>query len=56
MTGEIERDLVDVAPAPTLRRVIALDDRMPGRMKMLGGVTMGGIVTATDMAAGAAYA
>src|SRR5258708_283720 len=36
--GQIEPDLLDVAPAPAFRRVIAFDDRMPGRVKMLGGM------------------
>jgi hypothetical protein len=40
MTGEIERDLIDVAPSPTFRRVVAFDDRMLGGVEVLGSVTV----------------
>ena len=50
----VEEHLVDVAPAPAFGRVIALDDRMPGGVEMLGGVACSGIVAAADMAAGPA--
>src|ERR1700761_5716015 len=49
---QVEQRFVDVAPAPALGRVIALDDRMRGGVKMFGGVLVGGIVAAADMAAG----
>ena len=51
---KVEEHLVDVAPAPAFGRVIAFDDRMPGRVEVLRRVTVGGIVAAADMAAGAA--
>ena len=52
--AEVEEDLVDIAPAPAFRRIVALDDRMAGRVEMLGGVAVGRLVAAADMAAGAA--
>src|ERR1700682_3182929 len=54
--GQIQHHLVDITPAPSFRRIVALDDRMLGRMKMFGCVMIGGFVAASDMAAGAAYA
>ena len=39
--GEIEPYLVDVAPAPTFRRIITLDDWMAGGVKMFGGMAIG---------------
>lgn len=52
--GEIERHLVDIAPAPALGRIVAFDDRMLGRMIMLGGVAPGRLIAAADVPAGAA--
>src|SRR3954469_5331190 len=51
-----EHDLIDIAPAPAFRRVITLDDRVLGGVEMLGGVLVGGIIAAPDMAARAADA
>src|SRR5665213_3452483 len=34
--GKIEHHFIDIAPAPTFGRIIALDDRMLRRVKMLG--------------------
>ena len=51
---QIEQDFVHIAPAPSFRRIVAFDDRMSGGVEMLGGMRIGRIVTATDMAAGAA--
>lgn len=52
--GEIERDLIDIAPAPPFRRIVAFDDRMLGRMIMLGGVATYRLIAAADVPAGAA--
>ena len=52
--GKVERHLIDVAPSPTLGRIVALDDRVPGRMKMLGRVAIRRVVATSDMSAGAA--
>src|ERR1051325_9003392 len=52
--GQIEHDLVDVAPAPALGRIIALDHRMAGGVEMFGGVAVGRAVAAADVPAGAA--
>ena len=51
---QIEQDFIDITPAPTLWRVVALDYRVSRRPKMLGGVLVGGTVTAADVPAGAA--
>jgi hypothetical protein len=51
--GQIEIDLVDITPAPAFGRVITLDDRVAGRVEMLGRVAIGGIVATPDVAAGA---
>ena len=51
---KIEQDFVDVTPAPPFRRIIALDNRVTGGVKMLGGVLVGRLVAAAHMAAGAA--
>src|SRR5881397_934580 len=49
--GEVERHLVDVAPSPTFGRVVAFDDRMAGRVEVLGGVMVRRAVAAADVAA-----
>jgi hypothetical protein len=51
---EIDFDVVDIAPAPSLRRVVALNNRMTGRFKVPPGMTIGRLVAAADMAATAA--
>jgi len=38
--GQINKDLVDVTPSPTFRRIVAFDNRMTGGMKMLGSVAI----------------
>src|SRR5262249_43996587 len=52
--GEVEGDLVDVAPAPVLGRVVALDDRVLRLGEVLGRVSVGRAVAAADVAAAAA--
>jgi hypothetical protein len=54
VVAKIEHDLVDVAPAPAFRRVVALDDRMLGAVEMRRRVAMGRLIAAADMAAGSA--
>src|SRR3954462_3038612 len=51
---QIEQDFIDIAPAPSLRRIVALDDGMTGGGEMLGSVLIGRIVTTADVAAGPA--
>ena len=46
--GEVEKGLVDPAPAPAFGRVVAFDHRMAGRMEMGAGVAVGRIVAAAD--------
>jgi hypothetical protein len=48
---KIERDFVNVAPAPSFGRIIAFDNRVSGCVKVLRRVAIGGIVTAPNMAA-----
>src|SRR5262245_23564856 len=52
----VEHNFRHIAPAPAFGRIIALDDGMFGAVEMLGGVLVLGLVTAADMAAGAADA
>src|SRR4051812_19438968 len=51
---QIEQNFIDIAPAPSLRRIVALDDGMTGGVEMLGGVLVGRIIATADMAAGPA--
>src|SRR5258708_19539749 len=51
---KIEQQFIDIAPAPTFRRIVALDDGMPGGVEVLGRVLVGGIVAAADVTAAAA--
>src|SRR5437660_5206728 len=46
---------MDVAPAPALGRIIALDHRMAGGVEMFGGVAVGRVVAAAHVPAGAAH-
>src|SRR5258708_24580171 len=46
---QIEQRFIHITPSPPLRRIIALDDRMPGGVKMLGRVLVGRVVAAADM-------
>jgi hypothetical protein len=54
LARQIDFDVIDIAPAPSLRRVVALNDRVTGRFKVLPGMTIGRVVAATDMPAAAA--
>ena len=54
--AEVQKNLVDIAPSPAFRRIVALDDRMAGLVKVLGGMTIGRAVAAADMAASPAQA
>src|SRR5881396_2561542 len=47
----LESQLIDITPAPVLARLEAAHDRMLGLVKVLGGVTVGGIVAAADVTA-----
>jgi hypothetical protein len=51
---KIEHHFIDVTPAPTFGRIIGLDDRVPGRVKMFCCVPIWRLIAATDMAAGSA--
>ena len=35
---KLDECLVEIAPARAFRRVVPFDDRVPGKLKMLGGV------------------
>src|SRR5882724_7909451 len=51
---KIEQHFIDIAPAPTFGRIVALDDGMLGGVEVLGRVLVGGIVAAADVTAAAA--
>lgn len=48
---KVDDHLVDIAPAPGIRRIIAFHHRMAGGVEMLGRMAVRGIVAAADMAA-----
>ena len=54
LAWQIDFDVIDIAPAPSLRRVVAFNNRMTGRFKVPPGMTIGRVVAATDMPATAA--
>src|SRR5436305_899916 len=45
---QFNHGLVDIAPAPAFRRVIAFDDRVASRVEMGGGVAVRALVAAAD--------
>lgn len=53
---KVDHDLVHETPAPTIWRIIALDDRMLRGVKVLGRVLARRLVTTADIAAVAANA
>src|SRR5262245_55397918 len=53
---QVEQHLVDIAPAPAFRRIIAFDHGMAGGVEMRSRMLVGRIVAAADMAAGPADA
>jgi hypothetical protein len=50
-SGELEFNVIDITPAPFFTRLKRLDDRMFGRMEMLGGVFVLRGITTADVAA-----
>ena len=54
LARQLDFDVIDIAPAPSLGRVVALDDGMTGRFKVPPRMTVGRVVAATDMPATAA--
>lgn len=46
---QFHKDLIDIAPPPPFRRIIAFDDGVPRRVKMLGRVPVGRVVAAADV-------
>ena len=48
---QIDPDLVDIAPSPAFRRIVAFDNRMSGGVKMLPRVLPGGIIAAANVTA-----
>src|SRR5260370_20187491 len=50
-SSKLEHELVDVTPTPVFTRLEGLDNGVVGRVKMLGGMLILRIVTATDMPA-----
>ena len=56
LVRQIDFDPVDVAPAPTFRRVVAFDDRVMRRLEVCARVPVRRIIAAADMTAPAAEA
>lgn len=54
LVGKVDFNVIDVAPAPALWRVIAFDNGMTAGFKVSAGVTVRGLIATTDMAALAA--
>jgi hypothetical protein len=48
---QIDLDLINIAPTPTFRRIVALNDRMSGGVKMLRRVLPGGLIAAANVPA-----
>jgi hypothetical protein len=48
---QIDRNLVDIAPSPAFRRIVALNDRMSSGVKMLPRVLAGRLVAAANVTA-----
>jgi hypothetical protein len=51
LVRQVDKLLVDIAPPPTFGRIIALDDRMAGRMEVGGRMPFGRLVTTPHMSA-----
>ena len=47
---ETEYDLIDITPAPSFGRIVAFDDRVASGVEMLGGMLVGRVIAAADMA------
>src|SRR5438309_4291807 len=50
-TLELKHELTRVAPEPLLARLEGANNRMPGRLRVLGGVPVLGVVAAAHIAA-----
>jgi hypothetical protein len=53
--GQIEHDIIDIAPAPTFGWIVAFDNRMADRVEMFGCVSMRRVVATSHMPTSAAY-
>jgi hypothetical protein len=51
MWRRLDEQLVDIAPAPILARLEALDDWMLRRVMVFGGVPVGRVIAASNMPA-----
>ena len=47
---QAERDLIDIAPRPSFRRIVALNDWVSSSVEVLGGMSSRRLIAATDMA------
>lgn len=54
--SEVQKDLIDVTPAPSLRWIVAFDHRMAREMEMTGSMLAWRVIAATHMSALAADA
>ena len=48
---QIDLDLINIAPSPAFRRIVALNDRMSGSVKMLPRVLPGGVIATANVTA-----
>ena len=48
---QVDLDLIHIAPAPTFWRIVALNDRMSGGMKVFPRVLAGGLIAAANVTA-----
>jgi len=51
LVGQVDELFVDITPSPTFRRIITLDDWMPGRVEVGGRMFAGGLVATPHMTA-----
>lgn len=54
VTAQVEKHLVHIAPTPTLRGIVTLDDGVVGRAIVMGGVLPRRLIAAAHMSARAA--
>ena len=49
LARKVDFNIIDIAPTPPLRRVVALDDGVTRRFEVFSGMTMGGLIAAADV-------
>ena len=51
LAWKVDFNIVNIAPTPPLRRVVALDDGVARGFEVFSSVTMGGLIAASDVPA-----